>query len=120
MTLPGNEPLDRLADAWWLDLDAVCRAARVDPQWVHERVLDGLLTPSRRDSPADAGAMAVDTGLSGPPEAWRFDAVLVRRVRCMARIERDFDARPELAALVADMADELARLRARLAAAGLG
>jgi chaperone modulatory protein CbpM len=32
----------------------------------------------------------------------------------MARLERDFDAVPELAALVADLEDELAAVRARL------
>jgi chaperone modulatory protein CbpM len=37
----------------------------------------------------------------------------------MAQVERDFDAVPELAALVADLHDELARLRARLRALGV-
>jgi chaperone modulatory protein CbpM len=55
----------------------------------------------------------------GAPRGWRFDATLVQRVRCMARIERDFDAGPELAALVADLLDELERLRGRLRRAGV-
>jgi chaperone modulatory protein CbpM len=33
----------------------------------------------------------------------------------MRQVERDFDAVPELAALVADMLDEMDRLRERLA-----
>ena len=37
------------------------------------------------------------------------------RARRMRQIERDFDAVPELAALVADMLDEMDRLRERLA-----
>ena len=44
----------------------------------------------------------------------------LQRVRCMVRLERDFDAVPELAALVADLQDEIERLRARLRRAGLG
>jgi len=45
---------------------------------------------------------------------WRFDAALLLRVRVMHRIERQFDAVPELVALVADLQDEISRLRARL------
>jgi chaperone modulatory protein CbpM len=52
---------------------------------------------------------------AGPLAAWRFDALVVRRVRSMRRIEHAFDAAPELAALVADLEDEVARLRRRLA-----
>jgi len=45
--------------------------------------------------------------------------VTVVRARCMARLERDFDAVPELAALVADLQDEIGRLRARLRRVGI-
>ena len=48
------------------------------------------------------------------PDAWRFTSVHVRRARAMRRIERDFDAVPELAALVADLIEEIEALRARL------
>jgi chaperone modulatory protein CbpM len=85
-----------------LSLDELCRVHAVSPQWVIERIEAGLL-------PAPAGA----------PRGWRFDATLRQRVRCMARIERDFDAGPELAALVADLLDELERLRTRVRRAGL-
>jgi chaperone modulatory protein CbpM len=37
----------------------------------------------------------------------------------MRQLERDFDAVPELAALVADMLEEIDELRARLRAAGI-
>lgn len=67
-----------------------------------ERVHDGLLAVSG-DSPA----------------AWRFGSRALARVRQMRRIERDFDAVPELAALVADLVDEIDELRARLHRAGL-
>lgn len=90
-----------LEDAW-LSLDEFCRAAAVSPQWVQRHVDDGLLLP-----------------LPGERAQWRFDAVLLRRVRTMQQLERDFDAVPELAALVADLHDEIERLRARLRRAGL-
>ncbi len=85
-----------------LSLDELCRASAVNPQWLHERLEAGLL-------PRCEGELA----------SWRFDAVTVRRVRRMRRIERDFDAVPELAALVADLFDEIDALRARLRRAGL-
>lgn len=85
-----------------LTLDDLCRAAAVSPQWVRRCVDEGLLPV--------AGAVTED---------WRFDLVVLRRVRVMRRLERDFDAVPELAALVADLHDEIDQLRARLRRAGL-
>jgi chaperone modulatory protein CbpM len=86
-----------------LTLDDLCRAGRVTPQWVAERVEAGLL----------AGTTA------GAWEQWRFDTVTLQRVRCMVSLERDFDAVPELAALVADLQAEIGQLRRRLRRAGL-
>lgn len=91
--------VEALLDELWLDLDEFCRAAGVDPPWIEERAAAGLVSPQPL----------------GPGGAWRFDATMIRRVRCMARIERDFEALPELAALVADLEDEIAALRAQLA-----
>jgi chaperone modulatory protein CbpM len=93
--------VDALLDEVWLDLDQLCRAAGVGRPWVDARVAAGLLSARPL----------------GPGGAWRFDAAALRRVRCMARLERDFDAVPELAALVADLEDEIAALRAALARA---
>ena len=97
-----DDLLQALLDDAWLTLDDLCRLNAVPAQWVTDRVGEGLL-PTRGDSPA----------------TWRFDAVAVHRARRMVRIERDFDAVPELAALVADLHDEIERLRARLRRAGL-
>jgi chaperone modulatory protein CbpM len=91
-----------LEGAAW-SLNDLCRATRVTPQWVAERVEAGLLAAST----------------SGAPAQWRFDTLAVQRVRCMVRLERDFDAVPELAALVADLQEEVDRLRRRLQRAGL-
>ena len=68
------------------ELVVVCAVSR---EWVRERMDEGLL-----------------------PE--RFDTLAVRRVRRMRALERDFDAAPELAALMADLLEELDALRARL------
>lgn len=101
MTLP-TAPLTALLDEAGLSLDDLCRVCAVSPQWVVERVQAGLLL-----------------SLSGEPAGWRFDAIALRRVRHMVRLERDFDAVPELAALVADLQDEIEALRRRLHRAGL-
>ncbi len=92
--------VEALLDDLWLDLDSLCRATGVDHGWVRQRAGDGLL-------PAQP---------LGAHDEWRFDAQALRRVRCMVRIERSFDAGPELAALVADLEEEIARLRTRLGA----
>ncbi|MFN0186384.1 MAG: chaperone modulator CbpM [Aquabacterium sp.] len=80
-----------------LSLDELCRATTVHPQWVLERIGSGLLAPARADA-----------------DSWLFETVAVERVRSMVRLERDFDAAPELAALVADLESEIRRLRTRL------
>jgi chaperone modulatory protein CbpM len=54
------------------------------------------------------------------PAAWRFSGSLLRRVQHMQHMERNFDATPELAALVADLSDEIEALLQRLRRAGLG
>lgn len=95
--------VEALLDEVWLDLDQLCRAAGVSAPWVRERVAEGFVVARSY----------------GPGDGWRFDAAALRRVRCMAQVERDFDAVPELAALVVDLQDELERLRARLRALGL-
>jgi chaperone modulatory protein CbpM len=50
---------------------------------------------------------------------WRFSGPALQRARRMRQLERDFDAVPELAALVADLLEEMDSLRVRLRCAGL-
>ena len=45
---------------------------------------------------------------------WRFSAAAILRARRMRDLERNFEAVPELAALMADLLEELDCLRARL------
>lgn len=92
------------ADECWLDAEALCRLAGVDPLWLHTRIDEGLLA----------------VVAYGPGDAWRFDAVALHRVRRLVCLERDFDAAPELAALVADLEQEVRALRSSLARSGGG
>lgn len=68
-----------------LDLDTLCRLAAVDLAWLDAHA--SLLHPAGSD-------------------AW-----LLARVRRLVWLEREFDAVPELAALVVDLEEELQRLR---------
>jgi chaperone modulatory protein CbpM len=90
-------PIEAALDEVWLDLDDLCRMARLTPDWVRERIAGGLLPTAH-----------------GAHDDWRFDALALRRAQRLVALERDFDAVPELAALVADLEDEIARLRRRL------
>ena len=92
-------PLDEAA----LTLDELARACAVDPGWVVHRVRTGILLG----------------GTQAAPEAWRFTSVDLVRARSLLRVERDFDANEDLAALVVDLTEEVRRLRNRLRAAGL-
>lgn len=85
-----------------LTIDDVALACSVSTAWVVSRVEAGVI-PRSGSAPAE----------------WRFGSRELLRARRIRAIERDFDAEPELAALVADMLDEIDMLRARLRKAGL-
>jgi chaperone modulatory protein CbpM len=80
-----------------LTLEQLCSVCAVDPQWVADHVSQGHLHVSGTD-----------------PAHWRFGSREIRRTRQIRQIETAFDAVPELAALVADLVDELDGLRSRL------
>lgn len=84
-----------------LTLDEFARACRVDAAWVVTRIETGVLScttvvPERRFSSRD-----------------------LQRARRVRLLEQSFDADPELAAMVADLIDEVRRLEARMRRAGL-
>lgn len=86
-----------------LTLEELASGCAVSREWVIEHVHAGLLS-----------------GEFGPePSDWRFSGRDLLRLRRVAGLERDFEANPELAGLVADLSDELKRLRVRLLRAGL-
>lgn len=93
----GNEALvGVLIDETNLSLDELAQACAIEPDWLLVRLDAGLLsccseTPQRRFASRD-----------------------LQRARRMLALERDFDANPELAALVIDLLDELHQLRAQL------
>lgn len=86
-----------IEDEACLTLDELCAACAVEPRWVIHHVEEGLLPL-----------------LSGPVDNWRFSSACLTRTRRMRALERDFDAVPELAALMADLLEEVETLRARL------
>jgi len=98
MTLSSSPALQALLDDPTLDGAQLCRLVGVEADWLHQRVADGL----------------VNACAAGEGGVVRFDAVALRRVRRMVSLERHFDAVPELAALVADLEEELRTLRAQL------
>jgi chaperone modulatory protein CbpM len=90
-----------LEDAW-LTLEQVASVCTVEPEWLTFHLEEGLFPQARSVA-----------GL------WRFSSASLLRARRMRELERDFDAAPEMAALVADLLEELDALRARLRRAGL-
>jgi chaperone modulatory protein CbpM len=93
-----------LLDEVALTLEELARACDVEPDWVVRRVQAGIL----------GGQATVQV------TTWRFRSGDLLRARRLLRVERDFDADEEMAALVVDLSDEVHRLRVRLHALGLG
>ena len=86
-----------------LTLEQLCAACALERDWLIRHVEEGLIPVS--------GTVVTE---------WRFTTAHLARARRMREIERAFDAVPELAALVADMLEEMDELRARLRRAGQG
>ena len=86
-----------------LTVEQVCTVVAVEREWILRHVEEGLFLVS--------GTTVTE---------WRFSSADLRRAQRMRALERDFDAAPELAALMADMLEEMDELRARLRRAGIG
>ena len=95
-----------LVDDAALTLEELARACAVEPAWIIERVSAGFVI-----GPA-ATSIAMHT-------SWRFTSAEIVRTRRLAAMERDFDANPELAALVADLIEEVERLKRAMRGTGL-
>lgn len=93
LTITQTEILD---DA--LTLEELARCARVSADWIMSHVEAGALLP-------EAGVAARE---------WRFTSRALVRVRRLAQLEQTYDADPQLAALAADLMEEVARLRRQL------
>jgi chaperone modulatory protein CbpM len=84
-------------------VEQICTVIAVEREWIVRHVEEGLFTVS--------GTSITE---------WRFSSADLRRAERMRTLERNFDAAPELAALFADLQEEMDELRARLRRAGLG
>ena len=80
-----------------LTLEQLCAASALERGWIVERIEAGLIPATGRGA-----------------KDWRFASATLVRLRRMREIERAYDADPELAALVADMLEQMDELRARL------
>ncbi len=78
----------------WLTLEQLAAACTVEPGWLLRHIEEGLFPHAE----SVAGV-------------WCFSSPSLRRARRVRQLERDFDAVPELAALVADLLEELDDLR---------
>lgn len=86
-----------LLDEKALTVNELAQACGVTLEWVSIRVEMGVLAV-----PAEN------------PAEWRFASRDLWRARQLCALERNFDALPELAALVVDLQEEIARLRAQV------
>jgi chaperone modulatory protein CbpM len=86
-----------------LTIKQVCAVCAIEEEWIVRHVQEGLFPVS--------GTTVTE---------WRFSGADLRRAQRMRALERDFEAVPELAALMADMLEEIDELRARLRRAGIG
>ncbi|MFP5419269.1 MAG: chaperone modulator CbpM [Gammaproteobacteria bacterium] len=85
-----------------LTLEQVAAACLVEPAWLIRHI--------------EADLMPEVEYVAG---RWCFTRAAVVRARRMRQLEHDFDAVPELAALMADLLEEMDTLRTRLRCAGL-
>jgi chaperone modulatory protein CbpM len=98
-----DEPLQgTILDDAALSVDELACACSVTTEWVVRHVREGSFGELRAAS-----------------AEWRFSSRDLGRARRIRALERDFDAVPELAALVADMLEEIDALRARVRRGGL-
>ncbi|MBD9354805.1 chaperone modulator CbpM [Methylomonas albis] len=101
--MPSAENLiDAVLEDSGLTLQQLAAICAVEPEWVAKHIEEGLLNP-----------------LPQQQSEWRFSSAHLVRVRRIVSLERNFEAVPELAALVADMQEEIDELRRRLYRAGL-
>jgi len=87
-----------------LSLGELARAVGAEDQWVVRLVEVEIL---HVDTPSD------------PPERWHFRSADLQRALAARRLERDFGANLDTAALILDLQAELHRVRALMHAHGL-
>jgi chaperone modulatory protein CbpM len=93
-----------LIDSAPLSLRELARAVGAEDQWVLRLVEVEIL---HVETPTD------------PPERWHFRSTDLQRALAARRLERDFGANLDTAALIIDLQSELRRMRALLGAHGV-
>jgi chaperone modulatory protein CbpM len=88
-----------------LTVHELARAVGAEDQWVLRLV--------------EVEILSVDTP-DAPPERWQFRSADLQRALAARRLERDFGANLDTAALILDLQSELRRLRGLMHAHGLG
>lgn len=91
-----------IGDEGVLSIEELARACSAEPQWIIELVSVGVLEPQGRET-----------------SRWRFRATDLTCARRVARLQRDFDASLDAAAVMLHLLDQIEQLRARLKRAGL-
>ena len=86
-----------LLDESWLTFEQVASTCQVEIDWLQRHIDEGLVPQ-----------------LQSIGGIWRLSGGTVTRIRRTRQMERDFDAQPELAALVADLLEEMDNLRAQI------
>jgi len=94
---PGQVISAVIVDEQVFDSDQFAQVCGVSLEWVSVHVQAGVFEVA-----------------GDGPTRWRFSGHEIRRARQIKALERDFNALPELAALVIDLQDEVARLRSLL------
>ncbi len=91
-----------IGDEGVLALEELARACGAEVEWIVELVAVGVLEPEGRET-----------------TDWRFRAADLTCVRRVARLQRDFGASIEAAAVMIDLLKQINQLHARLKQAGL-
>lgn len=99
---PFSEPAE-LLDQTMLSLHELARHCRTSPQWVIEHVQTGIIGYDN-----DGSTTAISH------EQWRFSSQSLVRARRIAQLEHSFEADPQLAAMTADLIEEVQWLRRKL------
>ena len=94
-----------------LTIDELCRTCAVHTEYIVELVQEGIIVPAVLTGTVTDGASAA--------ESWRFNSLHVRHTKVAWRLQHDLDVNLPGAALALQLLDELALLRAQMAAAGI-
>lgn len=86
----------QVIDGEMLHADDIARLCCVTTQWVHARIEQEILHAVMRDG------------------TYYFSSQMLFRAKQVASIEHQYDADPQLAALVADLIDEVRALREKI------